>query len=89
MGELSRVYLSVHTPRYCTYEAAFAGTLAHPDFRAVRDGLVEQGRDVAEARPDVIVINSCHLITTFPTVVDGTPRHRGVLTAQEAPELIQ
>ena len=24
-GELSRVYLSVHTPRYCTYEAAFAG----------------------------------------------------------------
>src|SRR5947209_12620598 len=88
MGELSRVYLSVHTPRYCTYEAAFAGTLAHPDFRAVRDGLVEQGRDVAEARPDVIVINSCHLITTFPTVVDGTPRHRGVLTAQEAPEII-
>src|SRR5437867_5357047 len=89
MGELSRVYLSVHTPRYCTYEAAFAGTLAHPDFRAVRDGLLEQGRDVAEARPDVFVINSCHLITTFPTVVDGTPRHRGVLTAQEAPELIR
>jgi 3,4-dihydroxyphenylacetate 2,3-dioxygenase len=28
------------------------------------------------------------LISTFPTVVDGTPRHRGVLTAQEAPELI-
>jgi len=88
MGELSRVYLSVHTPRYCTYEAAFAGKLAHPDFRAVRDGLVAQGRDVAGARPDVIVINSCHLIATFPTVVDGTPRHRGVLTAQEAPELI-
>lgn len=88
MGELSRVYLSVHTPRYCTYEAAFAGKLAHPDFRAVRDGLVEQGRDVADAQPDVIVITSCHLITTFPTVVDGTPRHRGVLTAQEAPELI-
>ena len=85
---LAGVYLSVHTPRYCTYEAAFAGKLAHPDFRAVRDGLVEQGRDVAAARPDVIVINSCHLISTFPTVVDGTPRHRGVLTAQEAPELI-
>lgn len=88
MGELSRVYLSVHTPRYCTYEAAFAGKLAHPDFRAVRDGLVEQGHELAAARPDVIVINSCHLVTTFPTVIDGTPRHRGVLTAQEAPELI-
>jgi len=71
-GELGCVYLSVHTPRYCTYEAAFAGKVAHPDFRAVRDGLVEQGRHVADARPDVIVINSCHLITTFPTVVDGT-----------------
>jgi 3,4-dihydroxyphenylacetate 2,3-dioxygenase len=49
---------------------------------------VAQGTDVAEARLDVMAINSCHLITTFPTVVDGTPRHRGVLTAQEAPEII-
>ena len=85
---LAAVYLSVHTPRYCTPEAAFAGKVAHPDFTMVRDGLVEQGRHVATVKPDVIVINSCHLITTFPTVVDGTPRHRGVLTAQEAPELI-
>src|SRR5512134_320152 len=88
MAGLDRVYLTVHTPRYCTYEAAFAGKLAHPDFRAVRDGLVEQGKNVTAAAPDVIVVNSCHLITTFPTVIDGTPRHRGVLTAQEAPELI-
>jgi 3,4-dihydroxyphenylacetate 2,3-dioxygenase len=85
---VAAVYLSVHTPRYCTPEAAFAGKVAHPDFTTVRDGLVEQGRHVAAMKPDVIVINSCHLITTFPTVVDGTPRHRGVLTAQEAPELI-
>jgi 3,4-dihydroxyphenylacetate 2,3-dioxygenase len=54
----------------------------------VRDGLVAQGRHLATLAPDLIVINSCHLISTFPTVVDGTPRHRGVLTAQEAPELI-
>ena len=85
---LAAAYLTVHTPRYCTYDAAFGGKLAHPDFRMVRDGLVEQGRHVASARPDVLVVNSCHLITTFPTVVVGTPRHRGVLTAQEAPELI-
>jgi len=88
MAGLQRVYLTVHTPRYCTYEAAFAGKLAHPDFKAVRDGMVEQGKDVAAAAPDVILVNSCHLVTTFPTVIDGTPRHRGVLTAQEAPELI-
>ena len=35
---LAGVYLSVHTPRYCTYDAAFAGKLAHPNFQAVRDG---------------------------------------------------
>jgi len=85
---IAGVYLSVHTPRYCTYEAAFANRLAHPNFQAVRDGLVAQGGHLAALAPDVIVINSCHLITTFPTVVDGTPRHQGVLTAQEAPELI-
>ena len=87
-GAIVGVYLSVHTPRYCTYDAAFANKLAHPDFQGVRDGLLAQGRHLATLAPDVIVINSCHLVTTFPTVVDGTPRHRGVLTAQEAPELI-
>ncbi len=88
MGELVGVYLAAHTPRYCTLEAAFAGKLAHPDFRALRDGLVEQGRHLAAQRPQVILINSCHLVSTFPTLVDGTPRHRGTLTAQEAPDLI-
>jgi len=85
---LTAVYLSAHTPRYCTLEAAVEGKLASEAFRPVRDGLVAQGREVAKAHLDVMVVNSCHLITTFPTVVDGTPRHRGVLTAQEAPEII-
>ena len=89
MSGVSAAYLSVHTPRYCTYEAAFANTVAHPDFQMVRDGLVAQGEHLARVGPEVIVINSCHLITTFPTVIDGTPRHRGVLTAQEAPDLIK
>ena len=88
MGTLAGVYLSSHTPRYCTIEAAVEGKLASEVFRPVRDGLVAQGKEVARARLDVMVVNSCHLITTFPTVVDGTPRHRGVLTAQEAPEII-
>lgn len=88
MGSLAGVFLSVHTPRYCTIEAAFEGRLASEVFRPVRDGLVAQGEAVAEARLDAVIVNSCHLITTFPTVVDGTPRHQGVLTAQEAPEII-
>ena len=85
---LAAVFLSVHTPRYCTFEAAFEGKLASEAFRPVREGMIDQGREVEQAELDVVVINSCHLVTTFPTVVDGTPRHRGVLTAQEAPELI-
>ena len=43
MGGLDCVYLTAHTPRYCTPAAAFEEKLAHPDFRALRDGLVEQG----------------------------------------------
>ncbi|HYB70735.1 MAG TPA: extradiol ring-cleavage dioxygenase [Candidatus Bathyarchaeia archaeon] len=85
---LAGAFLTVHTPRYCTLEAAYEGKLASEVFRPVRDGLVAQGEAVARARLDVAVVNSCHLITTFPTVVDGTPRHQGVLTAQEAPEII-
>jgi 3,4-dihydroxyphenylacetate 2,3-dioxygenase len=88
MSGLAAAFLSVHTPRYCTLEAAFEGKLASEVFRPVRDGMVAQGATVRRARLDAIVVNSCHLITTFPTVVDGTPRHRGVLTAQEAPDLI-
>jgi 3,4-dihydroxyphenylacetate 2,3-dioxygenase len=88
MGELAGVYLAAHTPRYCTRAAAFEGKLAHPDFRPLRDGLVEQGRHLKARKPDVIVINSCHLVSTFSTLVDGTARHRGTLTAQEAPDLI-
>ena len=88
MSPLAGAFLTVHTPRYCTLEAAYEGKLASEVFRPVRDGLVAQGEVVGQAGLDVTVINSCHLITTFPTVVDGTPRHQGVLTAQEAPELI-
>ncbi len=88
MSPLAGAFLTVHTPRYCTLEAAIEGKLASEVFRPVRDGLVAQGDVVGQAKLDVTVINSCHLITTFPTVVDGTPRHHGVLTAQEAPEII-
>src|SRR5260370_17660522 len=88
MSPLAAAFLTVPTPRYCTLEAAYEGKLASEVFRPVRDGLVAQGEVVAQARLDVTVINSCHLITTFPTVVDGTPRHQRVLTAPKAPEII-
>lgn len=88
-GGITGAFLTVHTPRFCTHDAAILNRIAHPDFQGVRDGLVEQGRVVDDLAPDVLVVNSSHLISTFPVVVDGTPRHRGVLTAQEAPQLIK
>ena len=66
---LAGVFLSVHTPRYCTLEAAFEGKLASEVFRPVRDGLIAQGHEVAHSRLDVVVINSCHLVSTCPPVV--------------------
>jgi glutamyl-tRNA synthetase len=53
MGSLAGVFLSVHTPRYCTLEAAFEGKLASEVFRPVRDGMVAQGKVVARAGLDV------------------------------------
>ena len=40
MSPLAGAFLTVHTPRYCTLEAAFEGKLASEAFRPVRDGLV-------------------------------------------------
>ena len=53
-GRLAGAFLTVHTPRYCTLEAAIEGKLASEVFRPVRDGLVAQGDVVArgEARRD-------------------------------------
>ncbi len=43
---------------------------------------------IKELKPDVIVLVSCHWITTFNHYVDASPRHKGVLTAFECPDII-
>jgi 3,4-dihydroxyphenylacetate 2,3-dioxygenase len=37
----------------------------------------------------VLIVNTTHWVGTFLQFVDGTPRHRGVLTSPEHPELIR
>ena len=44
---------------------------------------------VESVNPDVIVLSSCHWISTFHHYVDATPRHKGVLTALECPDLLR
>lgn len=50
MTSIAGVFITVHTPRP-------RGPLASEVFRPVLDGLVAQGRDVAAAAPDVLVVN--------------------------------
>jgi 3,4-dihydroxyphenylacetate 2,3-dioxygenase len=53
------------------------------------EGLKVVSKEIAELKPDVVVLISCHWPTTFATYVDCTPVHKGLLTAQEAPDLIK
>lgn len=54
--------------------------------------LVSAMKDVAKTierkKPDAIVLVSCHWPSTFFHYVDATPVHKGILTAIEAPDLI-
>ncbi len=44
---------------------------------------------VASVNPDVVVLSSCHWISTFHHYVDAAPRHKGILTALECPDLLR
>jgi hypothetical protein len=83
MSPLAAAFLTVHTPRYCTLEAAIEGRLASEVFARYATAC-RAGRRGGAGEPRRDRDQLSHLITTFPTVVDGTPRHQGVLTAQEA-----
>jgi len=46
------------------------------------------GAEIERLRPDALVQVSTHWVTTFHHYVLGHKRHRGVLTASEAPDII-
>ena len=46
------------------------------------------GRAIAALRPDVLVLQSAHWVTTFTWYVTCQPRHRGVCVSDELPDLI-
>lgn len=83
-GGITHLIIAPHTPRIGVEANA-------PDFQL---GLIEGLREVGAAlhqpenRPDLIVINSTHWITTFLWFVTCQDRHRGRVVAQEAPDLI-
>jgi 3,4-dihydroxyphenylacetate 2,3-dioxygenase len=74
--------LAPHVPSICHEENA-------PEFQfKIVEGLKEVSKKIYALKPDVIVLVSCHWPSTFDHFVDCTPVHKGLLTAQEAPDLI-
>lgn len=74
--------LTAHVPRIC-HEDKVA------DFqKPLVKGMKEVSEQIYHLKADVVVLVSCHWMSTFHHFVDVTPRHKGVLTAFECPELI-
>jgi 3,4-dihydroxyphenylacetate 2,3-dioxygenase len=72
--------LATHSPRMAAQEPAFMSELIQ--------GARTMGEHVREARPDVLVVQSAHWLSTFHWYVTCQARHEGMCVAQEAPDLI-
>ncbi|GAB7389163.1 3,4-dihydroxyphenylacetate 2,3-dioxygenase [Bacillaceae bacterium] len=74
--------ITAHVPRIC-----FEDKVA--DFqKPLVNGMKEASKVIYALKPDVLLIVSCHWMSTFHHFVDATPQHKGILTAFECPELI-
>ncbi|MBU8732301.1 MEMO1 family protein [Cytobacillus oceanisediminis] len=72
-----------HVPSICHEDQV-------PDFQQpMVNAMKEVAKDIEQIKPDAIVLVSCHWPSTFFHYVDGTPVHKGILTAIEAPDLIK
>jgi 3,4-dihydroxyphenylacetate 2,3-dioxygenase len=78
--ELSMI--APHVPSIC-HESTI------PEFQQqLVDEMKKVAKQIEEIKPDAIVLVSCHWPSTFAHYVDATPNHKGILTANECPDLI-
>lgn len=71
-----------HVPSICHEDQV-------PEFqREMVEAMKDVEKTIANIKPDAIVLVSCHWPSTFFHYVDATPVHKGILTAIEAPDLI-
>jgi 3,4-dihydroxyphenylacetate 2,3-dioxygenase len=74
--------LTAHVPRICHRDNV-------ADFyKPMIAGMDKTAEIIRKVSPDVIVLVSCHWMSTFSHNVDTSPVHKGVLTAFECPDLI-
>ena len=72
-----------HAPSLCHEDQV-------PDFQqSIVTGFKEVSKEISQIKPDVIVLVTCHWPSTFAHYVDCNPVHKGLLTAQEAPDMIK
>jgi 3,4-dihydroxyphenylacetate 2,3-dioxygenase len=82
-GTISMGLAVSHTPRIAFREKAGA---AWHDLIAAMD---KAGEALRKNAPDAVVLASAHWVTSFNIYADAAPRHTGLLTAQECPDLIR
>lgn len=71
-----------HVPSICHEDQV-------PDFQKdMVEAMKKVSKKIEKLKPDAIVLVSCHWPSTFFHYVDATPIHEGILTAIEAPDLI-
>lgn len=81
-GRLIACGVAAHTPRIGIEKNA-------PPFQlGLISGLREMGQAIRAMRPDVLVLQSAHWVSTFNWYVTGHRVHEGVCIADEAPDLI-
>jgi 3,4-dihydroxyphenylacetate 2,3-dioxygenase len=81
-GGVYRCIVVPHAPRLGYRDKA-------PDFGLpLIDGCIEMGEDIRRERPDLLVINSTHFVSTFNWQACVQAEHAGVCVAEEAPDLI-
>lgn len=79
---LELAVLCSHTPRICHENEVM-------DYqRQIVEGMHEAGERIESIKPDVLVVVSCHWMSTFNHYVDAAPRHQGNVTALECPDMI-
>ncbi|MCL6593801.1 MAG: extradiol ring-cleavage dioxygenase [Alicyclobacillus sp.] len=79
---LEMAILTTHTPRICHEEQA-------PSFqRPMVNALHTLAQKLADVRPEVVVLISCHWMSTFNHYVNANTVHKGLLTADECPDMI-
>lgn len=79
---LEMAMLVAHAPSLCHEEHV-------PSFQLdLVSGLKRMGERIASEKTDVVVLMSTHFAATFHHYVDATPRHTGILTPFECPDLI-